>query len=174
MNKSLLFALCLIILVGCGQKKSATEDQAEKNKALNAQVYDYFNTDNWDKLTSLIASDFVDHNPDPGQKQGFDGLKEAFAQMRKAYPDFKITVNHMVAEGDYVCSHVTVTGTNTGEMNGMPPTGKKMSIEGFDLIRISNGKGVERWGVFDTMTMLTQLGMMPQQGQQPPAESNKK
>ena len=84
-----------------------------------------------------------------------------FAQYRAAFPDFQFTTNHILAEGDWVCARFTFKGTNKGPMMGSPATGKSVSVDGYDLIRITDGKMVEHYGVFDYAGMLTQLGMMP-------------
>jgi predicted ester cyclase len=73
----------------------------------------------------------------------------------------------MVAEGDKVMAHVTMTGTNSGPMMGMPATNKQVSVDGIDLIMIKDGKATERWGYFDTMKFMAQMGMMPPPGTMP-------
>lgn len=140
---------------------------AEKNKALAQQLYDAFNADDWNKVGTVIDANFVDHNPEPGQEPGIEGLKKMFAGYRAAFPDMKMTVNHMLADGDMVVAHITVTMTNTGSFMGMPPTGKSVTMEGYDMLRFENGKGVEHWGIFDMASMMQQLGMMPPPGGAP-------
>jgi steroid delta-isomerase-like uncharacterized protein len=157
----------LCILIGCQPQKSANEMMAEKNKQLMSQLYDAYNAKDWDKISTFIAADYVEHNPMPNQKPGLEGMKETFTMMTSAFPDFKVTANKIIAEGDHVCNYYTVTATHQGDWMGMPATGKSMNVEGIEIVRIANGKVVEHWEVFDAMKMMTQLGMMPAPGAKP-------
>ncbi len=170
MQRMIIFIFMAWLIAGCQPKKSANEMMAEKNKALMAQMYEAFNADDWNKASTIIAADFVEHNPEPGQKPGLDGLKEIFAKYRSAFPDMKFTADKMISEGDIVVAHIVVTETNKGEFMGMPATGKTINVEGYDMVRFANGKGVEHWGVYDMMGMMQQLGMMPPPGAHPPEE----
>jgi predicted ester cyclase len=70
----------------------------------------------------------------------------------------------MIAEGDKVASRVTLSATHQGEFQGIPPTGKQVTQTGIDLLRIAGGKVVERWGEFDNLGLLQQLGVLPPPG----------
>ena len=156
-------ALAILVAVLVAQSASA-QSQQEKNKTLLKLGYEYLNTANWEKMNDLVAANFVDHNPSPDQKPGFEGVKDNFKMMRQAFPDFKMTIHEMLADGDWVCARVTVSGTHKGEFMGMKASGKQFNVQGFDLIRFVNGKAVERWGTFDDAGMMMQLGMMPPPG----------
>ena len=107
----------------------------------------------------------VDHSPFPGQKPGLAGLKEAFEVFRKAYPDMKFVMNDIIVNStnDKASVLFTFTGTNKGEMMGMKPTGKSVSIQGIDYMYFNKeGKAIEHWGYVDSDAMMQQLGMMPQ------------
>ncbi len=67
--------------------------------------------------------------------------------MRAAISGFTLTVDHMMAEGDLVAAHVTFRGKHTGNLFGMPPTGKDVVGRVADIVRFKNGKAAERWGV---------------------------
>src|SRR6266849_7802363 len=138
-------------------KKSATA----QNKALVKKAYEWFNSNNWDSLATIITADYIEHDPDQGQKPGFDVLKAQFGQYYTTFPDMKMELKDIAAEGDRVMTRVVVTGTMKGKMGEAPPNGKKMDVEMLEELRIKDGKMVERWGVFDAMKMMTQLGMMP-------------
>ena len=73
-------------------------------------------------------------------------------------------LKEIATDGDMVMTRVVITGTMKGKMGDAPPNGKKMDVEMFEQLRIKDGKMVERWGVFDSMKMMTQLGMMPSPG----------
>jgi steroid delta-isomerase-like uncharacterized protein len=134
----------------------------EMNKAKVRQAYDAMNAGDWDKFATLISDDFVDHNPDPGQKPGAKGAIESLSHFRAAFPDLKFTIQHIVTEGDMAAVHFKLTGTNKSEFMGKPATGKTFTIEGYDLLHIVKGKAVERWGVSDNASMIMQL--WPMQG----------
>jgi len=155
-----------------------SEKKAEANKAKVQRFYDeVMNAHNTAMIDSFCYTDFVDHNPDQGHTgQGTEELKNTMKEFFTAYPDLKVTTNFMIAQGDTVMAHVTMTGTNSGPMMGMPATNKQISIEGIDVIAIKDGKATNRWGFFDSMKMMNQLGLMnPPPGQgQPMPEGEKK
>jgi predicted ester cyclase len=85
--------------------------------------------------------------------------------LRGVFPDFKATIDDMIAEGDKGVIRQTWSGTQRGEFMGIPPTGKRVSFGVIDIIRIAGGKVVEHWGQMDTMSMMQQLGAIPAPGQ---------
>lgn len=80
-----------------------------------------------------------------------------------AFPDLRMTIEDMVAEGDKVASLLTLTGTHTGEFLSIPPTGKSVSISLQGMVRIQEGKVTEHWGVADGLALLEQLNLIPQE-----------
>jgi steroid delta-isomerase-like uncharacterized protein len=155
-----------IIAASCNTTNNSGSTNAEANKAKVQRFYDeVINAHSTAVIDSFCTSDFVDHNPDPGRSgKGIEDLKASFKDFFAAFPDVHIATNFMVAEGDTVVAHVTMTGTNSGAMAGMPATNKQVSIDGIDIIAVKDGKAVERWGVFDTQKLMQQMGMMPEQG----------
>jgi predicted ester cyclase len=101
----------------------------------------------------------------PGQKAGIDGLIDAFKMMRAGYPDIKFTVKDIIIEGNKAAVLFNFSGTNTGEMMGMKPTGKPVNIDGIDYLVFKDGKAIEHWGYVDVEKMMQQLGLM--QGMEP-------
>ncbi len=140
----------------------------EENKALMRRAYETMTnavrTGDFSPLGALIAADVVDHNPAPGQKPGLEGVVEVFTMFRAAFSDFRMEVEDMIAEGDQVASRITIRGKHTGAFMGIPPTGKEIAQTGIDIARIAGGKAVERWGEFDNVGLLQQLGAMPGPG----------
>jgi steroid delta-isomerase-like uncharacterized protein len=110
----------------------------------------------------LLATDFVDHMPPAGTPPTREGHQRSLVMFRTAFPDMKITVEDLIAEGDKVVDRWTVTGTQTGDLFGMTPTGKRIEISGMDILRIEDGKIREIWHVEDVFGMLRQLGVFPQ------------
>ncbi len=137
---------------------------SEQNKALVHRTYEIFNARNLDALEEVMAANMVDHNAAPGQAPGLEGTKQFFRMLFAAFPDFHITVEDMIAEGDKVVARVRVTGTHNGEFMGIPATGRPFTQTGIDIIRIAGGKAVERWGEFDNLGLMQQLGVIPSQG----------
>ena len=137
-------------------------NKTDENKALTKRFYDeVMNAHNLAKIKSFCTPDITDHNPSPGHSgKGLDDLTAMLNEMLTAFPDHHVTTDIMIAEGDMVVAYVTVTGTNTKPFANMPATNKSIKINGVDIVRIKDGKAVERWGVFDNMAMMTQLGMM--------------
>ena len=132
----------------------------EKNKAIARRVFDeIFNQGKFQVADEIYAPHFVNHGA-----QTSVGLKEDQAAARgwkEAFPDLKMTVVVTVAEDDLVTVVWTATGTNTGQGNGLPATGKKVEGRGITVWRIVNGKIQEEWSEFDTMRLMQQLGLMP-------------
>ena len=137
----------------------------EENKAFVRRLYQTFDqvfrTGNFELFNEVIAIDFIDHNPTPGQGPGLEGIKPFFGAFRAAFPDLHFHVENQIAEGDQVVSRITLHGTHKGDFQGIPATGKPVMQEGIDIVRIANGKVVERWGLFDNLGLLQQLGAIP-------------
>ena len=133
----------------------------EQNKALvRHMLEETFNRGNIDHFDEIMAPDFVEHEELP---PGMD-VKQMTMMLRSAFPDFKATIDDLIAEGDKVVIRQTWSGTQKGEFMGVPPTGKSISINVIDIIRIAEGQFVEHWGVMDQMAMMQQLGVMPAPG----------
>ncbi len=80
---------------------------------------------------------------------------------RAAYSDGRITVDDQVAEGDKVASRWTGRGTHDGQLMGIAPTGRRVTVPGVTVSRLENGKVVEEWTNWDTLGMLRQIGAVP-------------
>jgi steroid delta-isomerase-like uncharacterized protein len=132
-----------------------------EHKDLARRAYAAISSGDLDQLDELTHPDFVDHNPDPGQDPGIAGVKEAFRAFRAGFPDLETAPEAMYVDGDTLIARVRVTGTHQGEFQGMPATGRSIDIQVIDIVRIVDGKAKERWGVFDAMTMMHQLGQVP-------------
>jgi steroid delta-isomerase-like uncharacterized protein len=138
----------------------------EQNKVLVRQmVEDVFNKGNISKVDEYMGSNFIEHEQlPPGVPGGREGVKVLTQTFRGAFPDFKVVIDDIIAEGDKVVVRQTWSGTQKGEFMGVAPTGKSVSFGVIDFIRIEGGKFVEHWGQLDTMAMMQQLGAIPAPG----------
>ena len=139
----------------------------EQNKAsMRRFMEEVFNRGNVSLVDELIAPDFVEHEElPPGMPPGREAVKAFFTMFRSAFPDLKVTVDDMIAEGDKVVVRSTWSGTHKGEFMGIPPTGKSVSFGVTDTVSIAGGKLVEHWGQMDTFGVLHQLGVIPAPGE---------
>ena len=133
---------------------------AEQNKALARRVLEeMFNKGNLDVADELLAPDYVDHDPAmPEDVHGPEGFKQYVGAYRSAFSDLHLQIEDQVAEGDKVVTRWTSTGTHDGELSGIAPTGKRVTLPGMEIVRISDGKLVEGWEGYDSMNMMRQLG----------------
>ncbi len=88
------------------------------------------------------------------------GIKKWSAH--SAFPDLRVKNEDVIVEEDKVAVRWTARGTHNGQLMNIPPTGKQVTLKGIDILRIDNGRIAERWGEFDALGMLSQLGVIPQ------------
>ena len=134
-----------------------------ENKALARRlVEEAFNAGRLEVVDELVASDFVEHDPSLTEEvRGPAGVKELIAGYRAAFPDIRITIEDQIADGDYVVSRWSGTGTHQGELMGMPATGKQATVTGITIDRIVDGRIAESWDNWDTLGLMQQLGAIP-------------
>ncbi len=139
---------------------------SEQNKALVHQlVEEVINQGNASMVDELLAPDFVEREDlPPGMPRDREALKQLTTMLHSAFPDFKATIDDIVAEGDKVVIRQTWSGTHKGVFMGVPPTGKSVSFGVIDIIRVAGGKCVEHWGQMDNMGLMQQLGAIPAPG----------
>ena len=139
----------------------ANVDQSSNEAAMREFMEEVFNKGNLAVADKYVAAEYIEHTPSPGQEPTLDGFKQFVTGMRNAFPDTKVTVNHVFTQGDLVAVHITQTGTHKGSMMGEKPTGKPFNLSGIDLVRMKDGKIVEHWGYYEEIKMLQHLGLMP-------------
>jgi len=109
-----------------------------------------------------LDPDFVNHDPPlPGSPDGAAGMRQAAEVFRKAFPDWRSDLQHMIAEDDLVAEHFVAHGTHRGSVMGETPTGQEVALRGVNIFRIAGGKITERWGRLDDLGLLQQLGLAP-------------
>ncbi len=135
---------------------------SEENKAImNRFMDEVLNKKNLAAADEIVAEDFVELDPLPGQEQGREGLKQIIATLFAAFPDLRWTVEEQIAEGDKVVSRFTWRGTHKGEFMGIPPTNSQMMVKGVVIDRVVEGKFVESRILMDNLGMMQQLGVIP-------------
>lgn len=130
----------------------------DENKAVARRLVEGI-LNEWDaaKVDEAFADDFVNHQGGLGATGGREELKQFMGAMIAAFPDARFKIKHLVAEGDLVSIHLTLQGTHSGEFQGIAATGRSIEIAGMGLIRIANGRVVERWNVMDVAGLTRQL-----------------
>lgn len=135
---------------------------AEQNKKLVSRVMDeVMNKGELHIASQFLASNFVNHDF-PMAKPGPDEFAKILQMFLTGFPDMHVTAEESVAEGDRVFTRGYFTGTHTGAFQGIPPTGKKINVKYMDEWRIENGKATENWVRLDMLSLMQQLGVVPQ------------
>ena len=136
----------------------------EDNKALVRRFYEeVFNQRNLALVDQLFTTNHMFHNP-PTTLHGREEFKQLLSVYITAFPDARFTVEDEIAEGDRVASRYTFRGTHQGELMGIPPTGKQVTVTGIIINRIAGGQSVEGWLNFDALGLLQQIGAIPAMG----------
>jgi steroid delta-isomerase-like uncharacterized protein len=138
---------------------------AKANKAVVREyIQQVWNEHQPDLVEKYMSDDFLHHDA-PGITDR-ESAKISIAAVMKAFPDYKISIEHEIAEGDLVVQRSISSGTQTGafEALGLPATGKQVSNIGVYIFRIANGKIAEIWGTADLLGMMQQLGVIPVPG----------
>lgn len=140
----------------------------EDNKEVVRRYYEEaFNEGRTDLLEELIAEDVVNHDPvsdetlTPEEARGFEGFVRHVEAAREAFPDATVTIEDVIAEGDEVLVRFTFEGTHEGRFVGIEPTGNRVEGTNMVLMRLEDGKIVERWEESDSLDLLRQLGVLP-------------
>jgi steroid delta-isomerase-like uncharacterized protein len=127
------------------------------------RIYDLINAGDIDAFGALLADDFVEHEALPGLEPTKAGVLAFFRMNRAAFPDMRMSVEDIVASGDKAVARVRFTGTQQGEFAGVPPTGKRVDVPLIDIMRFGDdGLAHEHWGVMDALTMMRQIGALPE------------
>lgn len=135
--------------------------EAENAAVIRRFIDEILNQGRFEVADEIVAEDFVELDPLPGQQQGRQGLVDVLKMLRTAFPDIQWNVEETIVEGDKVVSRFTWTGTQRGEFLGIPATGRCVSVKGVVIDRVVNGKMTDSRILMDTMGMMQQLGVIP-------------
>jgi steroid delta-isomerase-like uncharacterized protein len=123
-------------------------------KTLVRRLYALVNAHDSDALHEVFTPDFRGHGLG---ECGIEGLKEELDAILAAFPDLRITVEDVVAEGDRVAARITYWGTQRERFAGIPPSGRRMQVSGVDIHRFADGRIAETWSMFDMAAAAQQL-----------------
>ncbi|MDP9382034.1 MAG: ester cyclase [Chloroflexota bacterium] len=137
------------------------------NKAIVRRMFDeMWNEGNLDVVDELFDPNYAGHdptdpNPETREVHSSADAKQWVGMVRAAVPDIHFTVDDLIAEGDKVIARWTAEGTHTGELMGIPATGRRGRVSGILIYRIVDGKIKEGWQNWNTIGLLQQLGILP-------------
>ena len=112
-------------------------------------------------LAEVIAEDSVDHGARPDEPQGLAGAQQTMLWLRSVFSEQRWEIRQVVGEGEFVVVYCTLHGRHTGDLMGIPPTNREVAQDYVHIVRFSDGKVVEHWGVRDDMALMRQLGVLP-------------
>ena len=134
----------------------------EENKAIiRRMTEEFYNQGNVESADQFFADSYVHHDPASPHVRDRDGLKAALRAFLTGCPDLHITIDQLLAEGDMVTKRWTYHATQSGDLSGLPPTGKHITMSGLELFRLERGTIVECWLAYDNLSLLQQLGVIP-------------
>ena len=155
-------SILTVVLVGfsfsCQQqiKGGMTEEEV---KTWTDSVLEMWNEANLDIVTKVYAQEIARHDCAlPDGIVGLENVKNHLGGFFNAFPDLNVTIDETIAAGNKLVQRWTLTGTNTGSMGGMPPTGKNVRLAGVSIVHMVNGKAVEIWDFYNVLDMYEQFG----------------
>jgi steroid delta-isomerase-like uncharacterized protein len=143
----------------CQERKDM--HQNENVAVVGRFIEEILNQGKFEVADEIVAEDFVELDPLPGQSQGREGLVEVLKGLRSAFPDIHWTIEETIADGEKVVTRFTWTGTQQGPFLGVPATGKKVAVKGVVIDRVVNGLMTDSRILMDTMGLMQQLGVLP-------------
>jgi steroid delta-isomerase-like uncharacterized protein len=137
---------------------------SEGNKnILRRLIEEVWNKGNLPVADELLAPTYVNHEPStPDVGRGPESEKKRATLYRTAFPDFRLTIEDLTAEGEIVTARWSCRGTHKGDLSGIAPTGKQFNISGISIARFAGGKMVEGWVNWDALGLMQQLGVVPE------------
>jgi len=132
------------------------------NAATMRSAYERISAGDISGFGDLVADDFVEHDEVPGLPPTRDGVLDYFRLLLTAFPDMRMDVEDLLADGDKTVARVRATATHDGEFMGVPPTGNRVDMQLIDIMRFDDdGLVREHWGVADMLSLMQQLGAIP-------------
>jgi len=137
----------------------------ETNKAIVRRFTEQvWNAGRLDLIDEFFTEDFVEYIVGMPSRSGREAVRESIAISRNAFPDLKISIEDEIADGDKVVTRWTMRGTQLGDLEGIPATGKQVTQSGMSILRLTNARIAELWGYLDNLGLMQQLGVIPVPG----------
>lgn len=154
--------LCVLLSALCLSAAAQKPTEQQRNKAVARSFFEQvLDQGHLEKYAESHAPNFVAHG-DPHDASLAEDMAAAHEE-RKTAPDLRFKINEIIGERDLVLVYWTASGTNTHEGMGFPATGKRFTTTGMTLFRFKTGKITEEWNVWDELSLMQQLGPLPQQ-----------
>ena len=137
---------------------------SEENKAVVRRLFEeLWNKGNLSVADEIFASTYAHHDPStPDFERGPESEKKRATLYRTAFPDLRLTIEDLIAEGETVMARWSCQGTHKGDLSGIAPTGMQFAISGVSIARLAGGKMAEGWINWDALGMFQQLGVVPE------------
>jgi ketosteroid isomerase-like protein len=137
---------------------------SEQNKAIVRRLFEeVWNKGNLSVADDLFTPNYDHHDPStPDFGRGPESEKKRATLYRTAFPDLRLTIEDIIAEGDAVMARWSCRGTHKGDLGGITPTGKQFTISGVSIARVAGGKMAEGWINWDALGLMQQLGVVPE------------
>lgn len=137
---------------------------SEENKAVVRRWFEeLWNKGNLSVADEIFAPTYAHHDPStPDFERGPESEKKRATLYRTAFPDLRLTIEDLIAEGETVMARWSCRGTHKGDLSGIAPTGKQFTISGVSIARLAGGKMVEGWVNWDAQGLMQQLGVVPE------------
>ena len=160
-------ALILCFMVGCQNKEAMAEleesralaEVEEQNKTVVRKFHEAVDAKNIDSIIEFLAPGAVGHGAGPHEDITAENAAQFFQPFFQAFPDMTHSILDMFAKGDMVVARILIEATHTGELMGIPATGKKINIYQISIFQIVDGKIKESWRLTNSLGMMQQLGM---------------
>jgi steroid delta-isomerase-like uncharacterized protein len=124
----------------------------ETNKAVVRRYLEQFvSAGDTSIAAELFAPNYINHTAGSGITSGREGMTRSIAAVKTAFPDWQVTIESMVAEGDQVVDRFHISATHTGSVNGIPASGRRIEALGIHMWRLADGKLAEGWYLTDAL-----------------------
>lgn len=133
---------------------------SEANKLLDT-IQAGWNTKDWGTLESCHTADWIDHTSPVGMNT-LAALEGMFGLFTTSFPNLEMNISQTIVCGNEVAYLYSVKGTHEADFMGIPPTGKEIDIRGMTMLKMTDGRCSEAWGLMDQLTMMKQLGVIPE------------
>jgi predicted ester cyclase len=143
-------------------------NEVERNKAIVRRTWEeIFPACDVEALAEVMDPDVTSRGRRPDEPAGFEGVKQTMLWLSTVFSDQRWDVHDVIGDGDIVAVRLTHHGRHTGDLMGIPPTGREVAYEYVHFLRFRDGKMIEQWSVRDDMTLMRQLGVIPARPEAP-------